>query len=168
MEYWIDGYNLILRRGGPRPDELMEAARERLLRGATALAVPMRIYFDASGGGGPAVAARSQGAVRAIYVGDRSADDQMVSDLRAHGNPRDVTIVTDDRELRQRARQLKANTLGVARFGERLDRAVSPASHPAPGRPEKGEARPAGGNLSKKQVDEWLDYFGIDEDWKPE
>jgi hypothetical protein len=89
----------------------------------------------------------------------------MITALRAA--PRGtVTLVTDDRELRGRARQLGANTLGVDRFLEKLERAVSPVP-PKPAT-KKGPAGDRGQHgLSKKQLDDWMNWFGFDPDEEP-
>lgn len=171
MEYWIDGYNLLLRRGLDREGSL-EAARGRLLRSLVPLGVPCRAYFDARKGApsGDERDASPATTVRARFVRDRSADDAMIDDLR--GVPRgSVVLVTDDRELRGRARQLGAATLGVARFVEKLDLAASPV-RPKDGDRRSGAARgPAEGGrdarLSKREVDEWMKLFGFDDPAAP-
>jgi predicted RNA-binding protein with PIN domain len=170
MEYWLDGYNLVLRKGWDREGGL-EAARARLLRAVTPLGVACRVYFDARGGagvGGPSREESPSTLVRPLYVKDRPADDAMADDLRAAAKGT-VTVVTDDRELRGRAKQLGATTLGVEKFLEKLDHAATPVRKPsASSRARKKEpgATPEAGRdarLSKREVDEWMKLFGFEE-----
>jgi predicted RNA-binding protein with PIN domain len=167
MEYWVDGYNLILRKRWTDTMTL-EQSRDRLLSAAAALANPVHVYFDASqspGGGGRAPTSTPSTRVRAVFVRGEEADEAMITALRAA--PRGtVTLVTDDRELRGRARQLGANTLGVDRFLEKLERAVSPVPpKPATKKGPVGDRGQLG--LSKKQLDDWMNWFGFDPDEEP-
>jgi predicted RNA-binding protein with PIN domain len=165
MEYWVDGYNLILRAGRDRGVSL-EAARARLIRETAALNVPVRLYFDASkGDGGPNVG-RGSGKVAVVFVRKGTADDAIAADLRA-ARKGETVVVTDDRELRGRAKQLGAATVGVDKFLKRPDLAVSPVvTKPAPtsrakdlgADPDVRDARP-----SAREVDEWMKIFGFDE-----
>ena len=165
MEYWVDGYNLILRKGWNTKATLQQA-RDRLLSAVTGLGVTVRVFFDASkpGAGGLQSGSPSTRVV-VTFVRDRSADDAIADALRAA--PKDtVTVVTDDRELRGRARQLGANTCGVNRFVEKLEKKHAPGINPR----NQGSKTPRGdkpGHVSKKQVNDWMKYFGFDEDKDP-
>ena len=165
MEYWVDGYNLILRKHWNAKATLQQA-RDRLLSAVTALGGPVRVFFDASK---PGAGGRQPGTpstrVAATFVRDKSADDAIADALRS--TPKGtVTVVTDDRELRGRARQLGANTCGVDRFLEKLEKAYAPQSKPTQ---RGGDAAPSEkpGHISKRQVDDWMKYFGFDEDEDP-
>src|SRR5262245_22126773 len=129
MEYWVDGYNLILRKGWDKELTLSQA-RERLLRAVVPTGLPTRVYFDASRDRvtGSNVTSPST-KVTPVFVRSGTADDAMIADLRAVRAP-DVTLVTDDRELRGRARQVGANALGVDKFLERIDVANAPPAPP--------------------------------------
>jgi len=171
MEYWVDGYNLILRKGWDREGTL-EQARGRLLRAAVLLGVPVRVYFDARrGAAGPSEREESPAArVRPLYVREGAADDALAADLRAAATAAEVAVVTDDRELRGRVKSLGGRTLGVDKFLERLEVAGAPAR---PGRrPPAASDRKSGAaasgprdvRLSTKEVDAWLKTFGIEGD----
>jgi hypothetical protein len=100
-----------------------------------------------------------------VFVTGGTADDAMAEALR--GAPRNqVTLVTDDRELRGRARQLGANTCGVNRFLVKLDKKISPVTKPR-GRdaPTSPDGKPR--HVSAKDVDDWMNYFGFDKDEDP-
>jgi hypothetical protein len=99
---------------------------------------------------------------------DESADDRILRDLRL---PRTVavTVVTDDRELRGLAKQLKANTVGIARFVERLNKTGTPSKGPSKSRGGKQrtsshdkDGRPT--SVSAQEVDDWMRTFGFEED----
>ncbi|HGY90981.1 MAG TPA: hypothetical protein ENK43_07400 [Planctomycetes bacterium] len=169
MEYWVDGYNLILRNRWQEKEGSLERAREVLLRRLQSLRAEITVYFDASKMPPPPglVQARA-GHIVTIFVREGSADDRMANDLRGRARGKQVTIVTDDRELRLRAKQLKAKTLGVARFLERLAKAVSPAEAPRRKKRSANETTDRPQHLSKKEVDDWLDYMGVEEDWTPD
>ena len=165
MEYWIDGYNLILRQAWNESGSL-ESARDRLIRETVRLGAPVRIYFDASrsqglSGEGPSPDRR----ITVLYSRDGIADDAMIRDL-AKAQASAVTLVTDDRELRARARDRGANTLGVERFLSKLAKAAAPKPKGGTKAPGSGkldaEGRPK--KISKKEVDDWLDAFGFDDD----
>jgi len=161
VEYWIDGYNLILRKRW-NATMTLEQSREKLLAAVTGLGVPVRVFFDASrpGAGGQGGHSRST-RVTPVFVRDRSADDAMADALRS-AQKGVVTVVTDDRELRGRVRQLGANALGVTKFLERVEKKTGPRSQPgAHGRKVPPGEKP--GHVSRKQVDDWMNWFGFDE-----
>ena len=165
MEYWIDGYNVILRKRWNDRGTL-EQAREKLLSAVIALGVPVRVYFDASKtpGGHGSPHSRSSHVVP-VFVRQGTADDAMADDLRNKPKSQ-ITVVTDDRELRGRARQLGANTCGVNTFVAKLDKTISPVSKPRRhGRPTATGDKP--GRVSKKDVDDWMRYFGFDDEEEP-
>ncbi len=167
MEYWLDGYNLIFRAGWN--DLGLEAARRRLLGHVASLPHPVRIYFDAARGAPPGLPSETQGRARAVFVARGTADDAMVADLRSA--PKNaITLVTDDRELRGRAKQLGAVTVGIEKFLQRLQIVIAPPESPAPikSAPSNAKARsekPEG--VRKSEVDDWMKYFGFDQEEPP-
>ncbi len=175
MEYWVDGYNLILRKGWDKQFTLAQS-REKLLRAVVPSGMPTRIYFDASRdrSSNDARLASPSTKVTPVFVRSGSADDAMIADLRKV-TAANVTLVTDDRELRGRARQVGANALGIEKFLERID--VANAPPPPPRSPSQtppshspaddpDDDRPK--RVSKQEVDDWMKAFGITDDWKPE
>lgn len=165
MEYWIDGYNLIHRMDWLRTCTLARA-RERLEAALVPLQTPMRVYFDArSGGDGPVGQPGSRSSkIALVFTAGESADDRILSDLQ-NAKPGTVTVVTDDRELRGRAKQQRANTLGVDKFVERMEKAARPPVKPPEGRAKAAsrnrDGRPASA-LSRSEVDEWMRIFGFE------
>lgn len=159
MEYWIDGYNLILRAGWERSMTL-ERAREHLVRRLVPLKVPVRIYFDARGrgAGGPELETPST-RIDVRFVSEGTADDRMIADLLRDG-AKGVTLVTDDRELRGRAKQHGANTLGSEKMVHRLEKRGGGPGGEKPSR--RKEATPGERKLKSSEVDDWMQWFGYD------
>lgn len=109
-QLWVDGYNLIghlkLLTSGS-----LENARSRVLGLLSGRKV--RVYFDARSGG----SAERRGHVEIVFTQGGTADDRIVQDLRALGTAaRDIEVVTNDRELGGRCRQLGAACTACAAF----------------------------------------------------
>jgi len=164
MEYWVDGYNLILRLRW-NVGESLEAARARLIRAMLALGGSCRVYFDAQRFKDISPRKDNRGGLRVIFVRSGTADDAIANDLRGLRSAKKICVVTDDRELRNRSRQIGGQSLGVQKFAARLQNKVAPASNPKR-RAQQDRATP--GHVSKKDIADWLDYFGVDEDWQPD
>ncbi|MSR75895.1 MAG: hypothetical protein EXS14_10555 [Planctomycetes bacterium] len=146
MQHWIDGYNLLCHLKLDQGCSL-EQARSRvvgLVSGAN-----VRLYFDAKCAGG----SERRAGVDVIYSAGASADDRIVSDLRTTDG-KNITVVTNDRELTNRCRQLGAQ---VCSCGEYMQ---------ARGKPRRTKtgatsdpARPSGVR-TKTEMDEWMRLFG--------
>ena len=168
MEYWVDAYNLILRQNWLKNHSLAQA-RQKLESVVLAVNNPVRLYYDARGGTSDNSISKGRSTrVSVRFVTDQTADDAMIADLKTKKKGK-VTIVTDDRELRNRAKKLRANTVRVDSFLDHLKKVGKPsASGPAPTR-TKGideDGRPT--RISKSEVDEWMREFGfLDEDPNP-
>jgi predicted RNA-binding protein with PIN domain len=122
VRWLVDAANVI----GSRPDGWWrdrEGAARRLIadleRFAEASGEPVTVVLDA---GPPELAGRTGGVEVAIAVrrGRDAADDEIVRRLEAHGAPTDVRVVTSDRELARRARELGAAVEGAREFRARL------------------------------------------------
>jgi predicted RNA-binding protein with PIN domain len=138
----VDGHNLIGRSGSLRLSDEARS-REELLRRIAAR----------KGAGGEAVVvvfdgtrpetrgAEKFGGVRVLYSSaGRTADEEIIRRVDA-GNPREITVVTSDRELADRVRARGARVLGSEAFWGKLTQAVSPdASDPAKPAPSPDDA----------------------------
>jgi len=87
----------------------------------------------------------------------RTADDVIIAMIDADSAPRRLVVVSNDREIRRAARRRRARAWScemligeLARTAATSDRAVSD--------------RPADQPLDRKQVDHWLEQFGVDGD----
>jgi hypothetical protein len=144
MPYFLDGNNLIGHaRGQSRPSEedrrsLIAEVAERLRQNrATAV-----VFFD-----GPGVKRSFLGSLSIRECGAGGADEAILDEIaRAHA-PREITLVTADRELARRARDSGARTVSPADFW----RGFGTAKTRDPGEP--------GG---KVDVSEWLQWFEDD------
>jgi hypothetical protein len=140
VPYLLDGNNLIGReRGSGRPSEedrdgLVREICERLRR-TRARAV---LFFD-----GPAPrGGTSLGSLTLRYSGNASADAVMLEEISRSRAPREIVLVTADRELGRRAREAGASVLGPAEFWSRFGKGGAPANE-----------------TPRVDVDEWMRYF---------
>jgi|GEM_PF-6358927 predicted RNA-binding protein with PIN domain len=117
---WIDGYNLIGHLGLTQQGSL-DSARARML--GLLSGRKLRVYFDARTGGLP----EQRGALEIVFTRAENADERIVRDLRALGvGTREVTLVTNDRELAGRCRQLGAAHTSCAAFVDSLPKLSTP------------------------------------------
>jgi hypothetical protein len=141
MPYFLDGNNLIGHaRGASRPSEedrrsLIAEVADRL-RQTRATAV---LFFD-----GPGVKRSSLGSLSIRECGAGGADDAILREIGRSAAPREITLVTADRELARRARDSGAKALSPRDFWSRFGASKTPA----PGEPS-----------GKVDVDAWLQYF---------
>jgi len=137
MPYFLDGNNLIgLARKSSRPGEDDRAALlSELSARLRSTRATVRVFFDGEG------RAASYGSLTVSGVGG-SADEAIVRELGKTSDPRQVIVVTADRELGRRVRDAGAKTMAPPDFWKRM----------AP-------SETAGGKETKVDVDEWLDYF---------
>ncbi|MDI6773947.1 MAG: NYN domain-containing protein [Verrucomicrobiota bacterium] len=118
----IDAWNTI--RGVPRLRQAMtgglEAARQAVVRFAAAWLArrgdvgQFWLVFD---GGAPAYDAEPAAGIRVIHSGaDLKADDRIVQLVERHIRDHALVIVSDDREVIDRCRQLGADSQSTAEF----------------------------------------------------
>ncbi len=146
-ELWVDGYNLIghlkLLASGS-----LENARSRVL--GLLSGRKMRVYFDARSDG----STERRGHVEIVFTRGESADERIVADLRVTGAAaREIRVVTNDRELAGRCRQLGATCEDCATFLAALQpaRAASPPRKAAPGEPAA--------HMSRRELEELQRIF---------
>ncbi len=119
---------------GTRPDGWWRdraGAARRLLARLEALHVksgePVTLVLD--GRPLPDVHEGSHGGVRVLYArraGRDAGDDRLVELLRTLDDPADVSVVTSDRALSARARELGATVIGARTLLDRLDHLPDP------------------------------------------
>jgi len=141
MPFLIDGNNLIgAARGSSRPSAedraaLIAEVADRLRR-TRARAI---LFFD-----GDAERRAELGALAVRPSGAASADDAILEEIRRSRAPRECTVVTEDRALKGRARELGARAITPGDFWARLGK------RPASASPRTEE---------NVDVEEWLRYF---------
>jgi predicted RNA-binding protein with PIN domain len=139
MPYIVDGHNLL----GQTPGLSLTSPEDRRELVAT-------VFFD----GEPPEGWRADlhlGGVRVLHSGrGRSADDAILEMIRRSRAPSDVTLVTSDRALYERARHLGAKGILGHKFREMMSRDPRGRAHGA----DKPE-RP-----SPEEVAYFLELFG--------
>ncbi len=145
MEYWIDGYNFLKRSDFESKADLA-TRRRKLAEAVAALGVPARIVYDARDGGRTDPGSGRFPGIRIEFA--RKADDAIVLALHDVRRPDGITVVSDDREVAGKARNLGARTASTRAFADQLRRS---AGDPAGGKPES----PSAG-----EVEEYLRIFG--------
>jgi predicted RNA-binding protein with PIN domain len=142
MPYFLDGNNLIGHaRGTAQPSDedrqsFISEIAERL-RKTRAQAV---LFFD-----GPGEKRTFLGNLSIREAGPRGADEAILREIGRTRTPREVVVVTADRELVRRSRDAGAKSLSPAEFWSRFGvstRAESPDA------------------AAKVDVEDWLKYFG--------
>ena len=111
MRVFVDGHNALfaLRVRG----ETHEEQRRELLRRVAERTPRATVFFDARHA--PHRVGDGLG-LSAVFCRDRDADAEIVDAVREAENPREVTVVSNDRELTGRAAQLGARVLRVHEF----------------------------------------------------
>ena len=155
MRFLIDGYNLLFAIGkvGPRSGKdafpnarrwLFKRLRDRRIPGAEAVVV-----FDGAGGleGGEGI--------RVLFSGKETADDVIEELIEGESVPHRVTVVSDDRRLRQAGKRRGCVVLGCLDFDALLTRA---GGKPYPAPPHAPTARTE--EASPEEVEYWLREFG--------
>ena len=124
MRWLVDGMNVI----GARPDgwwrdreRSFRRLRRELERYARASGEEVRLVLDGRRPG----RWREEGPVETAFArGGRGAgDDAIVARVAADPHPATLTVVTSDRELGERVRELGAAVVGAGEFRHRLERA---------------------------------------------
>lgn len=136
MPYFLDGNNLIgLARKKARPGEDdRQALIAELTSRLRSTRATVRLFFDGEGRAGSFGSLSVSGA-------SGSADEAILREIGKTNDPRQIIVVTADRELSRRVRDAGGKTMAPADFWKRI---AAPAS---------------GVTDAKVDVDEWLDYF---------
>jgi predicted RNA-binding protein with PIN domain len=163
MPFFVDGHNLAyaivpVRRRMTRGD--VDGARRdvcALLAGR----VEATVFFD----GTPRTAAPYPAGVQVVYAGPgRTADDVIVAAVNDAADSGEVTVVTSDRDLRSRCIMAGGAAVGCKKF---LEESLGLKPRPAKKRSAAGDDAAApdkpSGPLSDREIDRWMDYFGLGE-----
>lgn len=161
MRYVIDGYNLLHATGhlaGKVGPHGLERARQALLGRLAAFArdgATVTVVFDARRAPPSVAATQDHQGVHVRYALDREADDVIEQLIRQDSAPRTLTVVSDDRRLKEAARRRQCPTQSCLDFYDDTGKTqeVAPA--------EEREERPA--VPSERDVQAWLREFGSDD-----
>ncbi len=168
--YIVDGYNVILHGGyssgkGRGSDGLVADYRYHFLKSlsqyAKKKAVRITVVWD---GGSSTTHPRSETAfgVQSIYTpSGLSADEHIVRMVEKRSNPREVTVVSDDRRhIVGVVRNLGSQTMGVVQF-------LSLVGNGRKSKPKKGRTSGQGDATDEKKeandlsVEDWLKLFQV-------
>ncbi|MCR4407088.1 MAG: NYN domain-containing protein [Anaerolineae bacterium] len=150
----IDGHNLIAKLPGISLDDPHDEARlvERLRRYRAHTGKRIVVVFDC---GVPAgwSADLSGGGITVIFAAPgKPADRIIIERIRRSRNPRDLAVISSDREVMAVAEEYGARVIPADSF-------VATLSTPPPTIEERAELK-----LSPIEVEEWLHIFGADEE----
>jgi uncharacterized protein len=158
MRYLIDGYNLLHAMGvlagrvGPHG---LEKARLALLGRLLSLHADdpgrVTVVFDAANAPPGAEREQEYKGLRVLFALREEADDVIEAIIRHDSAPRQLTVVSDDRRLKEAARRRQCPALGCLDYLEQVRR-------PAPTPPAAdGPAKPQG--VSAEEARRWLEEF---------
>jgi uncharacterized protein len=164
MHYVIDGYNLLHHVGrlqaGRRAH--LESARLDLLRLLQSRFknedVVVTVVFDAQGAPATVQEEQEYHGIEVRYTRREEADDLIEAMIRAAPSPQQLTVVSNDRRLKEAARRRRCPVMECVEFWESLSRRPRPEVRPA-----TPEERPG---VAEDDVEEWLREFGdVEEDY---
>jgi predicted RNA-binding protein with PIN domain len=162
MRYWIDGYNLLFKL--PALKGSLEEKRRALIielnRQAKHLNLQITVVFDAADPHRSLDLISHYDALEIIYTTSRStADESILHAIETTKNPINLCIVTSDKDLAHKAKNLGAQTLSLADFLKRLakkqknKRAKPPVSQDSPRQIERLT------KIFEKKLQESQDFF---------
>lgn len=147
MPIIVDGNNLL--HSLPKREQSRQAVRQRALDTVRHEGVSLTVVFDGPPpAGSPAL--EHLGRVSVRYSGTASADDIIVGLLSKGGRVSDWIVVTDDKGLRNRVRDLGAQ---VRTLGEWRGRTI-----------QKNRRASYEPKLSSREIEEWKSFFETDND----
>jgi hypothetical protein len=149
MELLLDGYNLTRRNGLTLAElcTLIQAYEEHV---AITLVLDGMPKPDEKG-------LHSDRRIRLHYSGPNDSADNVILQMVAQSrHPGNILVVSDDRELRGRARQSGASGLGAVNYVKGLKKSARPGPRGHTGRPEPKPAQ-----VSSTEVYVWLERFGL-------
>ena len=154
MPYLIDGHNLIAQMPGlslsDPDDEAQLVLRLRQFVGRKRQKITVVFDHGIPGGWSRDL---STGPVKVVFAGSHSNADRVILErIREAARPRDIKLVTSDRDLRQKAEVYRVEMITSQDFALTLLK-------PPPGDPEAQPDEREDVWLSKDEVKEWMRLF---------
>jgi predicted RNA-binding protein with PIN domain len=154
LPYLIDGHNLIAQTPGMTladpDDEVQLVLRLRQFAGRKRQKITVVFDHGIPGGWSREL---STGPVKVVFAGSHSNADRVILErIREAARPRDIKLVTSDRDLRQKAEAYRVEMITSQDFALALLK--PPPSDPEPPSDERGDVW-----LSKDEVKEWMRLF---------
>ena len=113
--------------------------------------------FDGPPPTGPRAEQIADERIEVRYAADRTADEVIVEAIAADTGPRDLAVVSTDREIRRAAGRRRCRVVRSEDFADELIDAMN-----APPRPEPTEPPEKRHGLSPEETDAWLEELNID------
>ncbi len=157
VRYWIDGHNLIGQLPGISLDDPDDEAK---LVGWLKQVMARQndrctVFFDAGLPGGPSHEL-SSGGVRVVFAhGGTDADRMIIARIRKAPDPGAVTVVSDDWQVRDAARQRRMHVISATDFARLLS---------APTPPAATDDKDPNPRLSPQEKAYWMAEFGVEDD----
>jgi hypothetical protein len=150
MPYWFDGNNLIgqstARASADR--ETRRGFLSHLSRRFRSQGGRFLVFFD---GDDPDRSMPPPG-VKIRFSAPLSTDDAIIRDVAGAANPGEIIVVTNDRSLAARTRDLGAKSISWAEFDAKRK--------PNPGNRDLSSDTPV-------DIEDWMRYFGVDDEEDP-
>lgn len=126
MPYLVDGNNLIgAERGGPASKDDQEALQREIADRLRATRARVILFFDGAGD------SLSLGGLSVRFAGTATADDAILREMGRSARPKEITVVTADRDLARRTRDAGGRVTSPAEFWKRFGAPARPAAAPA-------------------------------------
>lgn len=163
MDLLIDTYNLL---HAPMPVELAGLNEERLCH-LLAVGPWRKPVLVCDGKPKPGLPTRSPvPGVRIVFSGvGKTADDWIIEAVATSHSPKQMTIVTNDRQIQKHVRRRRARVLTCEQFIRQLETlAASQLGHSDKALPPSQAQKPDSVGLSEQEVERWLKRFGLNEE----
>jgi predicted RNA-binding protein with PIN domain len=159
VRYLIDGYNLLHAMGvlggkvGPRGLERARAALlGRLCGDHGENTDSVTVVFDAADAPRDAVAEEEYRGLHIRYALDGEADDVIEKLIQQDAAPRQLTVVSDDRRLKQAGRRRRCSVLGCQDYLDSMEKRRR-------SKPSASKANPKPEGMSDEEARHWLREF---------
>jgi predicted RNA-binding protein with PIN domain len=155
--YLIDGNNVIGQRVGWHRDK--EGSRRQLMQDLARLARVKKLRLTAVFDGAPDPGFPDGASYRGVKIfyarAGSDADHRIVEIVEAERNRKNLVVVTSDGKLASRVRVCGVRVMRSGEFRRMMDETADAAPN---------EAEPNVPNVKVDELDQWLRYFGVDED----
>lgn len=167
--YIIDGYNLAHAAGlmppGGLPVETWVVRDQLVLLIADCLSPRQRkdttIVFDVGPNNTSVPNATTQNGIKLLFSIDEPDADSLIEKLvDRHNSPRQIVVVSSDRRVQASAKRRKGKFLSSPDFLRLLARKAI--------RTDRGESENRELTVPTGEVDQWLEFFGIEEEYQAE
>ena len=135
MRYWVDGYNLLFRL--PLSKESLQTKRERIIyelnEKSSELHLEITLVFDAFDRDRNLDSRSHYDFLEIIYTTSKeTADESILESIEHIKNPSTICVVTSDKGLSRKAKNLGANAISLKEFFTLLEKKTKKKERPTP------------------------------------